>query len=73
MEQVLTIDNQTKERVKSLLAILENDFSSQYNYLKNRGDVNWDCYNKGNWENTHSIVMEISTILGIQIDSNLDI
>lgn len=66
---ILSIDQ--KNNLLHLLQTLEIDASAQYNSLKNRKDVNWDCYDTGNWKNTHSTIMEISDILGLNVESNL--
>ena len=36
------------EKIQYVLQTLEIDFSAQYNTLRARGDVDWDCYDKSN-------------------------
>ena len=60
------------EELKYELQTLEEDFSAQYNALRARGDVDWDCYDRSNWKNSHSMVMRIAKMLSIKLDSNLE-
>ena len=32
------------------IQVVLGDTQAQSNHLKGRGDVDWDCYNKSNWD-----------------------
>lgn len=40
----------TKKQITELLKIIQNDCQAQVDTLKARNDVDWSCYDVGNWE-----------------------
>lgn len=67
-EKILDTQRLKREDALQRLATLRTDCMSQYNSLDQTGDVNWDCYDKGNW---YSMVESIDAISKILIANHL--
>ncbi len=55
--------------IKDKLITLFQDTSSQADALHARSDVNWDCYDKSNWDNMTDLILDIAEILKLNIQN----
>ena len=64
------LTDKQKETIKDKLTTLFQDTTSQSNALHVRGDVNWDCYDKNNWDNMIDLILDIAEILNLDIQGD---
>ena len=50
-------------KILDLLNDLIDDCESQYNSLNENNDINWDCYDKSNWESMTQNLLKIKELI----------